>query len=271
MTMQPSLGELDYQPESRHPARRRLGEYLLAVLSVAAALVVTAILLPPLGSATGYDATFALTVAALAVVLVLLAQTAFDAIRARPVTIRRGVLYLPFPVRRASGAKERRIELGDVADAVPTINRLGYNGLSLVLPDGTHVFLAQSSFGPRGTDIFGTIASRFGRDYQLELKRILLAGTQYRFRVVELREVRGDSAFLKGRVRTSSGRAMRELRADTVSSVEPVRTGYLGPAYLVTLTDGTRFLLGKPPADEAGLFLIPSWSSKLVVGPAAHG
>lgn len=256
------VGDLEFQqPRSRARKAVHRNALLSGTIMAAAVLLsvaVVASLFTRSSSGSGY-------VVAVLVVLVALGMALAISVRAmrwRYVTIASGTLSLESPIRRNNGVRARSVQLSEVIDVEPMVSDNGFNGAMVTLSDGTKFFLAQSSFGDRGLEILERFCTAFGRSYQDGLKEILLRSNQFGFRIAKPSGVMGDAIVLAKGMRTYSGTETRRIRFQDIRELEHVSTTYAGHAYLVTLSDGTRFLMRDEDVEAVDLSGISGWSDK---------
>lgn len=180
----------------------------------------------------------------------------------KPPEIRGGALIHEVPVRRAKGGRARRIPLEEIVDVQPAV-RKGWNGLDLWLRDGTEFFLAQAGFGASGLKAMVALSSPFGHDFQRETQDILLTGRGSQFHVLHARSFVGGTLRLRTSLRTTSWTLITVVRPGEVSELQLVTTSYSGEALLVSLGDGSRFLMKMSEVKSLHVLSDPSWREKL--------
>ncbi len=163
------------------------------------------------------------------------------------------------PVRRADGSRSRFVLFSEITDAEPKVVQ-GAEMAILTLRDGTKAQVLRSMFGTSGLGVMEGIFGRLGRSYQAEMKAILLAGAGGSgFRTVRVKRFEGDKALLRISISTYSGSEVRRLSPKDVEEIERVSTPYAGLAHLVTLKDGTRFLIPSKDPETHRLTELPGW------------
>lgn len=177
----------------------------------------------------------------------------FESVTDRPPSLDNSGLSLQVAIRRMDRTRSRRVLFSEMAQVEPKVLE-GYNGLEIVLSDGVRTFLPQSAFGWRGLDAMNALCTRFGRSYQDEIARFLLEEREgQRFRVVRIRRTRGEYLILNRSIPTYSGTTSKKVSRRAVVRVQRVSTPSTGVAFLLTLKDGTRFLVPEQSSEVWGL------------------
>ncbi len=254
-----NFSQLDYQPSFKSIRRGRLERLLIASLLLASGAVFAVTVVPSLLSG---DLSASILVGGLVILASVLATIAILSrlkLSERLASITTGMLTLEFPIRLAKGGRTRQIRLSDISDVTPTVSMDGENGVRILLADGSSFFLDQDVFRNRGHDIMGKLSANFGHDYTEELKSLLLEGKRVGFRVIRPVRLDGDQLVLKKKVYRYDGKATKRIPLGDIAGTEEVSTYYSGPAVLVVLTDGTRFLLPRTGVEGLGLDQNPRW------------
>jgi len=181
-----------------------------------------------------------------------------------PVTIEAGVLHLNVPVKHPNRVKAKSLSLSELIDVVPETDEEGA-GVRLHLADGTITFLPAVLFGKRRVEVMDGLCAPFGRTYLPELARFILndghigeawgAGS------------RGQDLGIDRRVQTFSGEMRKRFPVEFVRSLLAGENHGRKPLYIVTLVDGTQFLIKATPAVRR-LMTDPSWSPKVRTDPS---
>jgi len=257
-----SYPDIEFQPSR---ARMR-DDWFMRVVVPTVAIVggVAAFVFLVYGALTGDNPflNLVLVIAIYAVVGPFLYLISAHALHVRSNSVRHGTVSLGYPIRRASGGRKRTFHVSELVDAKPEIGRGGYIGATFLLSDGTRFFIEQSAFEGRGLEIMNKLCRLVGKSYESEVKAILVQGRRYRFHIARLRGVRNHRLVFAQRIRTETGNAIRELAPDDVQSWETVSTPYAGPTYLVTMMDGTWFLITEAEAKSVGFPDLPGWAGK---------
>ncbi len=212
---------------------------LLVVGCLAGALVSWIALLDPFGASPPILLRIGIPVAA----WLMLGAVGLQLVQFRQAQVTPDGISLERPVRRRDGTRTRTIRFQEITNVEPKVNQ-GREEAVLKLRDGTSISMPRSMFGGRGLSVMEDIFSRFGRSYQGEMKSILLEGKGGSgFRTVRIRRFDGDMALLRTKIPSYSGSEIRSITPAEVREFERVSTPYAGEAYLVTLGDGTRFLV----------------------------
>ena len=259
-----TLNGLQFMRSRSERAKSRIERTLVPSFLMFAAILFTIIIADSLLNRGTIGLRFVLGVATILVVLALALVISITARLERPISIREGIISLEFPIRRMNGPRSRQIPITDIADVEPSVSGDGANGVRIRLIDGTSFFLAQSSFGDRGLEIMEALSAAFGRAYQSEIRNILLTGrNRFGFPVIKPVRISNTHLVLSQRIRRSSGKETREVALEDVKSLDRVSTPYAGSAYLISLADGTYFLIREPDAEAVGLPRASGWSDMI--------
>lgn len=148
-----SLDAMSYRPTPRAALRYRAKKVSTLLLYVGMGVLILWLVGPGLASERLPNLDYWTTLAAVAgafVVLVFLFVITWNEHLAR---IDRGVIMLPFPIRRKAGSRTGRIRIDEIATIEITVNSIGRRGAELILQDDTRLFLPHTAFGERGLNI----------------------------------------------------------------------------------------------------------------------
>lgn len=247
------LEKLKFEPSPGSRAKASAWRIVGLVLLTAAGALLLIVLFNNLFSGSAFVVSSILTIISsivfISLVILLSRSLAFE----RQVAIRDGAISLAFPIRRRDGSRTRQVPMSDIADVRPSLGRGGESGVDVLLSDGSRFFLAQSSFGAQGKEILEALCQPFDHSYTIELREILLNGEKFGFLVLESVEVKEGSILLSRKVNTYSGKSLRKVPFEEIQELEEVSPPYARDAILVTLVDGTQFILREPQTIAASL------------------
>ena len=182
---------------------------------------------------------------------ILLAIQGFQVAYQEPPRVSIDSIAPGFSLRRRDGRRVRIVPMEDVRNARADVVECR-NGVMVTLSDGAKFFLAQSSFPLDGVRILEELCGRFGDRYQEELERILLSGESgFRLTQVRVRKVEGETIVFNSSVRRWSGGETKRVDREDIRQTRRVSTPYVGTAWMIVLTDGTRFLVPEKDASKA--------------------
>lgn len=251
--------QLQFRPSPPAIARSRRARHVVATILLVGGAFFSGVMGYSLASGS-VSGTLALAgiiglVAGLATVLMLVRMI----LSRGPVAIGDGILNLGSSIRLRNGSRTRRVPLGEIMDVEPAVGPDGEHGVRILLPDGTTFFLDREEFQENGSEIMEKLSSTFGHDYGEELKEMLLAGRRAGFWVTKPVRIEDDHLVLRKKVYRYAGKSMKRIPLGDIAGTEEVSTHYSGPAVLVTLRDGSRFLLPQATVKALGLDQHPRW------------
>ncbi len=158
-----SVDVISYRPTPRAALRYRAKKVSALLLYVGMGVFILWLVGPGLASERSPNLDYWTTLAAVAgafVVLVFLFVITWNENLAR---IDRGVITLPFPIRRKAGSRVGRIHIEEIAKIELTVNSIGRRGAELTLQDDTRLFLPHTVFGERGPKILEALEDHVKR------------------------------------------------------------------------------------------------------------
>jgi hypothetical protein len=262
-----SLNGLQYEPTPWEVERGRIARaFSVLFLSVAEVAAIWGLGLYLVNHSWDVGSAFVAFLLVVISVSVILLGRRFVAERATRIV--NGAMRLPFPVKTRRG-RVREIPLGSIEDVTPKSVPGMPHGIFVQLQDGSRFYLPSSAFGNGGMRVLESLSAVFGKSFLGEIKRNCFEGSRWRFQRAYPHSLAGSDLVLTRPIRTYTrssyllGNEIRSVNPGLVDEIEPVSPAYAGPSLLVTLSDGSCFLVSNSDADRLKLFDNESWRAKL--------
>jgi len=258
---------LRYEPSEFEVRRSRaVRTFVVLFLLVGAAAAVWGLSLYLLSHSWSSGSTLALVL--LAIIVVTVSGLARLFMVERLPRIVDGVMRLPFPMRTPTG-RIREVRLSSIQRVTPEARPGEPFGVWVDMKDGSRFYISWTLLGNGGTRALEGLCRAFGTSFEGAFKRVCFGGSRWKFQVAHPARLEGTALRLAKTIRTSTrssyllGNEVRKIDPAIVDEVEPVSPSYAGPAYLVTMSDGSFFLILGTDAARVRLFDNPSWRAKL--------